>query len=96
MIQVVITINSYSQNLYLYSYFHQDCNRGRPYNETFKLSGCLEDEFTCADGQCINIDNRCDQIINCRDKSDEQDCQLLVLDHGYNKYIPPFTLVTIN
>ena len=40
------------------------------------------------------MDRRCDQIVNCRDKSDEMDCQLLVLDHWYNKKIAPFTLVS--
>ena len=92
------------KNIYQFHYIHLsvalytgglvlECNKGRPYSATFKLSGCLDDEFTCGDGQCINIKNRCDQIINCRDKSDEQGCQLLVLDDGYNKDIPPFTLV---
>ena len=60
------------------------------------MSGCAEDEFTCGDGQCININNRCDQIIDCRDQTDELDCTILVLVDGYNQAIPPFTLVTIN
>ena len=60
-----------------------------------KLSGCADDEFTCSDGQCINMNSRCDQIINCRDESDEQNCRCLVLKNGYNKAVPPFTLVKI-
>ena len=40
--------------------------------------------------------NRCNQIIDCRDESDEQDCKLLVLKDGYNNIIPPFTLVSIS
>ena len=70
-----------------------DCNKGEPYNLTLKLTGCAEDDFTCADGQCISIENRCDQIVDCRDETDEKDCRLLVLKNGYNKAIPPFTLV---
>ena len=70
-----------------------DCYKGRVYNKTLKLSGCADNEFTCSDGQCIKIVNRCDQIINCRDETDEQDCKLLVLKNGYNKVVPPFTLV---
>ena len=58
-----------------------------------KLSGCADDSFTCDDGQCIDINNRCDQVIDCRDKSDEMNCKLLVLEDGYNKDIPPFLLV---
>ena len=71
----------------------EGCNREQPYKMTVKLTGCAEDEFTCADGQCINITARCDQIVNCRDKSDEQGCQLIVLDSGYNLEVPPFSVV---
>ena len=60
-----------------------------------KLSGCADDEFTCNDGQCIYIKNRCDQTIHCQDKSDEQDCQILHEEEGYNKGIPPFTMVRV-
>ena len=75
--------------------FSIECNKGEPYNITLKLSGCNDNEFTCSDGQCINIKSRCDQKINCRDKSDEQDCRLLILEDGYNKVVPPFTLVKL-
>ena len=33
---------------------------------------------------------RCDQIINCPDQSDEEECSLLQLKKGYNKKVPPF------
>ena len=72
---------------------YKGCYKGLPYNQTLKLTGCLENEFTCDDGQCIDISKRCNQIINCRDKSDEMRCQLLVLDYGYTSRVPPFTLV---
>ena len=35
------------------------------------------------------MNERCDQLPNCRDKSDESGCQLLLLEQGYNKEIPP-------
>lgn len=59
-----------------------------------KISGCAEDEFTCKDGQCIDINTRCDQIVNCRDNSDESNCNLLLLNPGYNFEVPPFTTVS--
>ena len=53
-----------------------------------KLTGCKEDEFTCDDGQCVKMERRCDQVTgkepNCRDKSDENGCQLIVLENNYN------------
>ena len=66
------------------------CNKGMPYTTNLKLSGCKETEFTCHDGQCVKMEERCDQIKHCRDKSDENDCSLLVLEKGYNKKVAPF------
>ena len=37
----------------------------------------------------INMDERCNQIPNCKDESDEMGCKVLVLKEGYNKKVPP-------
>ena len=37
------------------------------------------------------VSGRCDQIIHCRDESDEAECRVVVLKEGYNKNIPPAT-----
>ena len=37
------------------------------------------------------MEDRCDQIIQCKDKSDEDNCKLVVFEKSYNKKIPPFT-----
>ena len=37
------------------------------------------------------MDERCNQLMNCRDKSDEKGCRLLVLDDSYNMRVPPVT-----
>lgn len=79
--------------LQMISMFNSVCNEGLPYSLTLKLSGCSEDQFTCDDGQCVDINSRCDQINDCRDESDEHGCQLLVLNNGYNREVPPFTTV---
>ena len=66
------------------------CGDGKPYNTVLKLTGCNEfNEFTCDDGQCITMEERCNQVPDCRDKSDERGCQLIVFENGYNKNIPP-------
>ena len=31
-----------------------------------KISACDKGQFTCNDGQCVSIDERCNQISNCR------------------------------
>ena len=71
-----------------------DCHEGQPYTTFLKLSGCSKGEFTCNDGQCVTMEQRCDQLPDCRDKSDERGCQLLVIEEGYNKNVPPITSVS--
>ena len=46
-------------------------------------------EFTCYDGLCIPMEDRCDQMFDCRDNSDEMGCQMLHLTTSYKKTIPP-------
>ena len=57
-----------------------------------KLTACKEGEFTCDDGQCVQMEQRCNQLPNCRDKSDEIGCEILRLDFGYNKRVPPINM----
>lgn len=35
---------------------------------------CQENQFTCDDGGCIPHIQRCDNVYDCRDFSDEQNC----------------------
>ena len=64
-------------------------SKNKDYEIELKLTGCKADEFTCNDGQCVKIAERCDQLPQCEDESDEQNCKVLVLQHGYNKRVPP-------
>ena len=68
--------------------------RGESYIKHLKLTGCKVGEFTCSDGQCIKMDERCDQIIHCKDNSDEKNCVLLLFkeEESYNKKVAPFTI----
>ena len=67
-----------------------ECSKGVPYTAKLKLTGCKEEgEFTCDDGQCIKMEERCNQVPDCSDKSDENGCQLILLESNYNRMIPP-------
>ena len=67
----------------------EECHSGKAYTTELKLTGCAEGEFTCEDGQCIKMEERCNQVPDCRDESDERDCRMITLKDGYNKNIPP-------
>ena len=64
---------------------------GREYEVLLTLSGCGEDEFTCGDGQCVGLEDRCDLVQDCRDGADERDCRVVVQGPGYDKELAPFT-----
>ena len=67
-----------------------ECNEGKPYTAILKLTGCNPNgEFTCDNGQCVKMEERCNQVPNCKDKSDEKGCHIMALEEGYNKNIPP-------
>ena len=65
------------------------CSGGNEYTLEMKLTGCESTQFTCDNGQCVKMEERCNQISNCQDKSDEHDCKILALERAYNKRVPP-------
>ena len=40
----------------------------------------------------FRMEQRCGQIRDCKDKSDENNCKLIVFEDNYNKKVPPFTI----
>ena len=59
------------------------------YTKTLKLTGCAENEFTCKNGQCLPMVRRCNQIVDCEDKTDEDNCVILDFEGNYQKSTPP-------
>ena len=56
-----------------------------------KFTTCEDGEFTCDDGLCIDMEQRCDQVSNCNDESDENACVTVLVKDNYNKNIAPFS-----
>ena len=67
------------------------CNQGFHYNHFGHQIQTDDGQFTCNNGQCVNMSERCDQVRDCRDGTDEDECQLIVMMKGYNKKIPPLS-----
>ena len=84
------TKESYVLGKHKWTVTGDNCNDGKPYTTYLKMTGCNPNgEFTCNDGQCVSMEQRCNQMPNCNDESDEKGCQLLSVKDGYNKKIPP-------
>ncbi|XP_045616941.2 uncharacterized protein [Procambarus clarkii] len=56
---------------------------------TLRMTSCKDQQFSCDDGTCIRLHQRCNMEVNCPDGSDEVSCRFLVLPKGYNKMTPP-------
>ena len=57
----------------------------------FHFIKCNGSQFTCNDGLCVGLMDRCDEKFDCFDKSDEKNCQKTVIDENvYHKKSLPY------
>ena len=68
------------------------CHNDKLEKSQLKMSGCSEAHFTCNNGDCVMMKERCDQMLNCKDGSDEENCKTVVLEKSYRKVAPPALL----
>ena len=57
------------------------------------LSQCkFGTQFTCDSGHCVNLNQRCNGVVDCDDESDEEKCDLINFTPSYRKDNPPNTM----
>ena len=54
-----------------------------PTKQRLGLSSCPSTQFNCADGNCVEMNQRCNQIAECPDGSDEFNCQIIPVINQY-------------
>ena len=69
----------------------KDCyeGEGNSYTTLLTFSACTSLQYTCEDGNCVNMEQRCDGKFDCYDKTDEKECNLIAEDPSYSKGISP-------
>ena len=65
------------------------CSTDLDFITKLALTACTDTEFTCNDGICIDMNNRCDGRTDCNDKSDEIGCKIVAAEDAYNKAMNP-------
>lgn len=71
--EMEMAINEYPIGRKQWQIHHDKCGTSEL---ELMLTRCREDQFTCDDGTCIPLDNRCDLTIHCDDSSDEHNCKV--------------------
>ena len=65
------------------------CSIFKTYTTELKLTGCSKEDFTCSDGSCVHMTQRCDGKNDCSDETDESECKAFVQSIGYNRDAAP-------
>ena len=65
------------------------CTSEFEYHTKLSLTACTDTEFTCDNGLCVDMDERCNGRVNCLDQSDETDCDIIVATSSYKKDMNP-------
>ena len=68
---------------------YASCNEEEGNSLILTLTQCYPDKFTCGSGHCISLEDRCNIELECRDETDEYNCNLILVgDHYARENLP--------
>ena len=83
-------INFYPVGRHTWTIVNEYCEFSTGEVRKIGISSCDAGQFMCDNGECIPIENKCDEFFDCFDKSDENDCKLIRFPNGYrSQFFPP-------
>ncbi|XP_023326611.1 glycine receptor subunit alpha-2 [Eurytemora carolleeae] len=89
------TERNYPVGRYLWNISDPDCFNTIQYQQVYlTLTRCSTVEFTCDDGTCIPLVNRCNITPDCPDNSDEVGCRSIIQEESYDPFLPAPSGVT--
>ena len=68
------------------------CNKLRGQKVHLTFSQCYPNKFTCESGHCISLEDRCDIAYDCKDQTDEKDCDKTHIKDDYIKEDLPVSI----
>ena len=65
------------------------CDKKSEHISKLTFTQCYPGKFTCDSGHCIPLEDRCNTYHNCKDHTDEVNCENMEIKDGYVKEILP-------
>ena len=67
----------------------RECNPNFSYQVLLTMTGCSKSQFTCGDGSCVEMEDRCNGRVDCQDNTDEIHCSIAIILSSYSKAMNP-------
>ena len=61
------------------------CAKPEGFITELTFSQCYPNKYTCNSGYCVPLHQRCNTELNCKDKSDENNCNYMIFGPDYSK-----------
>ncbi|KAK8400340.1 hypothetical protein O3P69_003202 [Scylla paramamosain] len=80
---------------HLWRVLYNPCKKTFQNSVQLSLSTCTPEYFTCQDSSCIHLSRLCNNVLDCQDGIDEENCFTCIKPAGYVLAIPPVVPVQL-